>query len=561
LIEKIVNFAKHLTPIALVGPGGIGKTAIALTVLHDDRIKRRFGEDRRFIRCDKFPPSLPHFLRKLSKVLGAVIENPEDLTPLRPLLFSKDMFIVLDNAESILDPHLTSAKKIYEVVVELSRLNNVCLCITSRISTVPPDCKWLDVPTLSMEAACDTFHRIYQRSGRSDRVKNILEQLSDTYPLSITLLATVAHHNKWDIDRLTSEWGERRMDVLQTEHHNSLAAAIELSLSCLMFQELGPDARDLLEVVAFFPQGVDEKNVDWLFPMIAGRKDIFNGFCVLSLAYQSDGFVTMLAPLRDYLSPKDPISAQLLCSIKERYFSRLSVDVKPGWPGFEEARWITSEDANVEHLLDVFTVVDATSGGVWDACADFMKHLVWYKPRVVMLGPGIGALAGDHPSKLECLLQLSELLLRVGDHMESIKLLFYTEKLSRERGDDRQLARTLRQLSVVHGLLGLYEQGARRAKESLEISERLGDAAEQARCLIELARSLRYEQLNLAEAAAFRAIDLISGRDERFLFCHCHHLLGDVYRFNGDTEKATHHYEMALGITSSFKLAQPAVLD
>jgi len=552
LIEEIVGWAEGLTPIALIGAGGIGKTSVALTVLHDDRIKRRFGDDRRFIRCDKFPASLPHFLHQLSKTIGASAKNPEDLTPLRPFLSSKDAFIVLDNAESILDPRGPSAKEIYTVVEELSQLSNICLCITSRISTVPPDCNSLDIPTLSMEAACDTFHRIYKHGGRSELIDNILKQL-DFHPLSITLLATVAHHNKWDTDRLAREWDERRTDVLQTDHNKSLAAAIELSLSSLMFQQLGPEARDLLRVVAFFPQGVDEKNIDWLFPTIGGRKKIFDKFCVLSLTYRSDGFVTMLAPLRDHLSPKDPTSAPLLCSTKDHYFGRLSVDVFPGKSGFEEARWITSEDVNVEHLLDIFTTTDATSGGAWDACGDFMKHLVWHKPRLVTLGRKVEALLDDHPSKLECLIGLSQLFHRVANHTESTRLLTRVSKLSRERGDDRQLARALKYLSLVHLFTDPHKEGIREAEEASVIFERLGDAVEQAQCLDRLAMLLcKDNRFDAAEEAASRAIDLLPEKGEPYMVSDCEYTLGFLYQKKGDRKKAIHHFEAALGIASSF---------
>ena len=552
LIEEIVGWAEGLTPIALIGAGGIGKTSVALTALHDDRIKRRFGDERRFIRCDKFPASLPHFLHQFSKTIGASAKIPEDLTPLRPFLSSKDMFIVLDNAESILDPRGASAEEIYTVVEELSQLSNICLCITSRISTVPLDCNSLDIPTLSMEAACDTFHRIYKYGERSESIDNILKQL-DFHPLSITLLATVAHHNKWDTDRLAKEWDERRTDVLQTDHNRSLAAAIELSLSSLMFQELGPDARDLLGVVAFFPQGVDEKNIDWLFSTIAGRKNIFDKFCVISLTYRSDGFVTMLAPLRDYLSPKDPASAPLLCSTKDRYFSRLSVDVQPGKPGFNEARWITLEDVNVEHLLDIFTTTDATSGGAWGACDDLMKHLYWHKPRLVMLGQKIEALADDHPSKPECLIRLAQLFHKVSNYTKSKQLLTHASMLSRERGDDRQLALALRSLSQAHLYTSSYKEGIREAEESSAIFERLGDVVDRARSLKQLALLLCGDnQFDAAEEAVSRAINLLPEKDEPYMVSVCKYTLGSLYQDKGDRKKAIHHFEAALGIASPF---------
>ena len=547
LIEKIVGLAEKFIPIALIGADGIGKTSIALAVLHNDRIKQRFGHNRRFIRCDQFPASRACLLHRLSNVIGAGIENPEDLT----FLSSEEMLIILDNAESILDPWGTDAQEIYSVVGELGRFKNICVCITSSISKIPREYGRFEVPALFMDDARDIFYRIYDNSERSDRIDGILKQL-DFHPLSITLLATVAHENKWDADRLDTEWKQKRKSVPRTQNNRGLATTIQLSLASPLFQELGSDALVLLEVVAFFPRGVNENNLDWLFPTTSNRTEVFDKFCILSLTYRSDGFITMLTSLRDYLSPKDRKSS-LLRAIKERYFTRLSANIDPNESNFRETHWITSEDVNVEYLLDVFTTIDPNSDSVWVACADFMRHLAWHGGRPTILKPKVEKLPDDHSSKPECLFQLSLLSRVVGDLAEGKRLLTYALTLERKRGDDLRVAQMLRDLSDANWQMDLPKEGIQQAEEASKIFERLGDWVGQAWSLRNLSRLLESDkQLDAAEAAASRAINLIPEGDNEFLVSECHCALGDIYRSKGEAGMAIHHLEKALRLASPF---------
>ena len=318
-----------------------------------------------------------------------------------------------------------------------------------------------------------------------------------------------------------------------------------------MFQELGPDARGLLGVVAFFPQGIDKKNLEWLFPTVSGVTTIFDKFCILSLTYKSDGFITMLAPLRDYLRPKDPMSSPLLRTTKERYFTRLSVEHDLDRPGSRDAGWIVSEDVNIEHLLDIFTSIDAGSDDVWAACANFIAYLFWHKPRRTVLGPKIEGLADDHRFKPECLYQLSRSFAFVGTPAERRRLLSDALKLERERGNLRRAGFVLRNLSATNRMLGHREEGMRQAKEALGTYEQLGDAEGQATSLDALAWLLHENgQLDAAEEAATRSISLLEGTNQEFQLCQSRRTLGEIYRSKGKRKDAILQFESALRLAS-----------
>ena len=261
----------------------------------------------------------------------------------------------------------------------------------------------------------------------------------------------------------------------------------------------------------------------------------------------------MLAPLRDYLRPRDPASSPLLCITKDRYFIRMSVSLDPNEPLFRESRWIVAEDVDVEHLLDIFTSTDANPEEVWSACAKFIQHLYWHKPRRTVLGQKIEDLPDNHRSKPGCLYQLTELFRSAGSYAKQKRLLNHTMELHRENGDDYRIARMLRELSDVNRELGLRKEGIQQAREALEICQRLSLTVDQVWCLNSLAFLLcEDKQLDASKEAVSHAIDLLPEEGHEYLVCQSQRILGGIYRSKGEREKAIHHFEAALTIASSF---------
>ena len=122
--------------------------------------------------------------------------------------------------------------------------------------------------------------------------------------------------------------------------------------------------------------------------------------------------------------------------------------------------------------------------------------------------------------KSKCLFELSELSAWVGDDPERKEILTSTLKLERERGSRPRIALTLMRLSDANRRLQFFEEGLQQTKEASEIYEQLGDTVGQANSLKTLAH-IFYDnnQLDAAEAVAFRAVNLFPKKGQELLVC------------------------------------------
>ena len=141
----------------------------------------------------------------------------------------------------------------------------------------------------------------------------------------------------------------------------------------------------------------------------------------------------------------------------------------------------------------------------------------------------------------------------MANHGERRRLLADTLKLEMKKGNDYQVAQALQHLSGANRKLGLCGEGMLRAKEALEIYNRLGDIVGQGSCLLDIAwLLLGDEQFEAVAETASLAINILPERGEEFLVCQFHRALGDIYRSKRERTKAIHHYETALGIATPF---------
>ena len=297
IVEDLLGYVERSESITVFGPGGIGKTAIALTLLYHIRILARFGHHRHFMRCHDLNSSLDEFLGRLSEAIGT--SNLKDMAQLQSHLSLPPLrILVLDGVDPILDPLAPGAADIASAIEEFNRCQNLRLLVTSKMDARFADFRRMEVPILSASGAQDVFYSRC-RLGRSIDVDNVLEEL-DFHPLSIDLLAGATRENDWDEAALLEAWDGGKSDILKASDRQSLEDNIKSALGTPTIQAHGTTALETLRALAGCPSGVKERELESTFAGIAGIGDATDALRMFFLVYRQDGLVKMLSPLRFY---------------------------------------------------------------------------------------------------------------------------------------------------------------------------------------------------------------------------------------------------------------------
>ncbi|KAJ6464925.1 hypothetical protein C8R45DRAFT_1174210 [Mycena sanguinolenta] len=187
-IVQLLN--QQCAKIAILGPGGIGKTSLARAALHHPDVAAKY-EDRLFVSCESATTSV-----EIAGFIGAHLglKPGKDLTKsvLRSLAKKPICLLVLDNLETTWEP-LKSRGGTENLLSNLTDIPHLALMVTMRGAEHPAKVRWTRpflpaLAPLSAEAAHEMFKQIAEDYHEPKDIDQLLK-FADNMPLAVDLMA------------------------------------------------------------------------------------------------------------------------------------------------------------------------------------------------------------------------------------------------------------------------------------------------------------------------------------------------------------------------------------
>ena len=469
--------------VSLVGPGGIGKTRLAVEVASD--LGEQLADGALLV--DLAPLArpeqvVPAFARALGLREGKSGSWEERIGA---ELAGSELLVVLDNFEHVLE----AAGELMPILGAAPRLT---LVVTSRSVLRLSAERVVDVRPLDAGAARELLASRAAASGvevdpESPVFGQVCERL-DGIPLAIELAAP------WFRSRPQSELArllDSRLDVLPEgardapERHRTMRAAIDWS-----FELLDPAAQHLFGRVAIFRNRFTLEAAS----AVGGLDDsgvTLDALVAASVVRRFGSRYGLLQVVREYGLELPSADAQGQ-GLHAGYFSGWAERAEPELSGPEQGGWLERLEGVHDDLRGAFDWLGEHDEPELRLRLAASLGRFWYirgylREGLQRLAQAVeGAPAADPALIAKALRTASALAVLQGDYLRARALAEGALTLYREVGDDTGVVRSLSNLGAILLGLGELERAAETLDECIAAAEALGEAR-----LIALARNNR----------------------------------------------------------------------
>jgi predicted ATPase/DNA-binding SARP family transcriptional activator len=488
-LDRLCEQLRASRLVTIVGPGGVGKTTLAIAAAH--RLEPELADGARFVRLAAVADP-----GELEGAIERALAVPEE--GLRRYLADREVLLVLDNFEQL----VAGAPLVAELLAGAPRLT---VLLTSREATRLAAERAFTLAPLAGEDAVDLFaDRVRAREPDfelDDSVPEICERL-DGLPLAVELaaarigllsaaeLAARLHHA---LPVLTS--GARDAP----ERQQTLRATIDWS-----YELLDADERDAFARFAVFAGGATVAAAE---AITGAGLDTLQSLADKQLLRRRGKRLTMLALVREYalerLAPEDAVHGRLAA-----WCTALAESEAP--------RAVDAPDARASLAAELPNATAAMrwalASGADEALADLVIAWAryWFDTNRRADGRAWTAAALERavdPDRRARLLLTRGVLTGVRQRESFRADLQAALEHFRATDDAVAIAECLGQLAYGHAWVDEYEVGVRLADDAVRFAERSGDDRALARALQN--RALVSEDFDAMAAAARPALAVL----------------------------------------------------
>lgn len=550
------NLGSRPAHVAILGPGGYGKSTLANAVLTHERVREHFGDARYFVACESISSSGALFI-ELAKTLGVFDGATGALwSRICDALNSKDCILCFDNFESPWDQDGDIRSSIEELLSRVAETQHTTLLITMRGTVRPAQTRWTlpHLPPL-MTLSCDAARSIWEHIANNyNEFSEELIKAVDYVPLAVSLLAYLAQATSSEI--LLKLWHSKQTGFIHTgqaNRQNNLEFSIQLSINSSRMKA-NPSAKELLGVLCMLPDGVHINQVE-RFITVLSKIDILSGICTL----QECGIISVIGEryqthpiIRNFCNNYISISQENKSALRDFYINLASTRYYEANANnyAELVLEVNNTKAMLSNLLksdfqNQTKLVLAICNFMRFQCAngEFSEKLIDQTVKFLQQKDASTLLV------IQCLTEWGKLYYFAHNTKIAMAKLKEAEMLCETSDNDKSTyyATVLRWLATVYISQEAFNDAEVSLQKALEINKLHNNVSGQATNYNEL--GVIYSQsskLDMAKASFHRAIELHKCFDNSIGQGNSYHGLGNIYLMLNKLNEAEASFEKAM---------------